>query len=103
MTLGEIIQTLELYPRETPIPLGFGNPGSYWRNYTELGFESLENTTIGAMLDACTEALGSTYAPSFTAITLHTPCHISLPGWQGGEELGPTTLRLMLLAAGAPL
>ncbi len=61
MTLGELIQILESQDPGLEVPLGFYHPHSYRGFYDELAFEPLENTTVGAMLEAARSAVGKTY------------------------------------------
>lgn len=102
MTLGELIDTLELADPALVLPLGFGNPHSYRGYYDELAFEPKEHVTVSEMLADARSAIARVYT-----------------GWKGGEfqmdentdvwlaevgctgeTLGPILLRFML-AGGA--
>lgn len=67
-TLRKVIDYLSTLPRDMEVSHGFGNPHSYRGHYADLAFEPVDNTTVGAMLDAAKAALGRTYA-----------------GWKGGN------------------
>ncbi len=96
MTLGQLIETLQLYPEGKQLPLGFGNPHAYSLRFTEVAFELLPNVTIGAMLADARSALGSTYSPMTEPVGLHTRVNLTPDAHGAGEELGYITLSLLL-------
>ncbi len=74
LTLGQIIETLELQEDEK-LKVGFSKPNSYRGYYECLMFEPRQDITIGEMLSACREANGKVYT-----------------GYKGGEfEMGLDT------------
>lgn len=98
MRLGELIEELSKYNRDQKVARGFGSPHSYRGYYDELAFEPVENTTVGAMLDAANEADGGMFdgwkGGDFVMDSL-TPVHLAYRG-STGEEIGPTLLSYML-------
>jgi len=103
MTLQELIDTLSSCNPATRVLLGFGNPHSYRGVYDELAFESVEGTTVGAMLAAAKDALGSTYAGykggEYT-MTPYTPVWLARQGQGDGDTIGPVLLAYMTGAVG---
>lgn len=100
MTLGELIAFLEKRDPEQKVPLGFGNPHSYRGYYDELAFEIQADTTVGEMLEAAREALGTTYTGwkggDFT-MGEYTPVWLAEEGTMNpGETIGELLLRSML-------
>ncbi len=61
MMLSDLIVSLERRDAATPVAHGFGGPHSYRGYYECLGFEPVENTTVGKMLAAARSALGTTF------------------------------------------
>jgi len=96
MTLGQLIESLGFYPESQPVALGFGNPHAYSLRYTEVAFEVLPNTTVGAMLADARSAVGVAYPPMFEPVGLHTRVNIVRHAHGEGEELGEITLALLL-------
>ncbi|GAB7044878.1 hypothetical protein [Catenuloplanes indicus] len=98
MFLEDLITALAAEDRNKPVKHGFGSPHSYRGFYEQLAFEPIENTTVGAMLDAACEALDATYegykGGTYRMDSL-TECWLAEYG-STGEQLGPTLLRGML-------
>lgn len=97
MMLGELIAALEACDPETKVPIGFGHPHSYRGYYTDLAFEPVRDTTIGAMLAAAKEALGRVYQGYKGGDYLmgeYNDCWLSEYGTTG-EGLGPVLLAYM--------
>lgn len=102
MRLGQLISALSLHPNQNAVvPMGFDNPHSYRGFYEDVAFEPAMNVTIGAMLTAAQEALGSTYqgykGGDFT-MTWDTSCWLAHEGCTG-ETLGPNFVRMILEGA----
>ncbi len=97
MYLSELIEFLEARNPDIAVPLGFHNPHSYRGDYSELAFEPLENTTVGALLACAKSALGQTYEGykgGDYKMEGYANVNISEYGTTG-EEIGPILLRYM--------
>ena len=98
MYLKELIEFLEARDSAIVVPFGFHRPHSYRGYYEQLGFEPLENTTVGAMLECARSALGQTFegykGGSYT-MERWTEVHLSEYGTTG-EEIGPILLKYMV-------
>lgn len=98
MKLRELIETLEKYPVEHAVPLGFGDPDSYRGYYDQIAFRVVRDTTVGAMLKDARSADGETYygykGGNYT-MGLDTDVWLAEYG-HCGEEIGPVLLGLML-------
>lgn len=98
MTLKELIDALRTHPPKQRVANGFARPHSYRGYYSELAFEPEANTTVGAMLAAAEEALGSTYTGykggEYT-MGDHVDCYLAEEG-NTGEEIGLMALKYML-------
>ena len=68
LTLGELIERLEMEDSNTRINIGLGNPHSYRGIFEDLAFELVEDVTIGEMLQSARSAINNTYT-----------------GWHGGD------------------
>lgn len=102
MNLKELIARLEREPPAKRLKHGFNNPHSYRGDYFELAFDPVENITVGEMLAAAKEALGSTYqgwkGGEFTMNEV-TECHIAEEGdWTGNDDDLPARLLEYMLA-----
>jgi hypothetical protein len=98
MLLKELIEKLDSYPRSNKVKIGFENPHSYRGYYEELAFSPVEDTTVGAMLDAARSALGNTYEGYKGGEFImdgSTTCYLAYYS-EIGEEIGPTLLGYML-------
>lgn len=104
MFLGELISALEQHDRDRVVPIGFARPHSHRGSYEQLAFEVRENVTIGSMLDAAREALGSTYEGYKGGdYTMYEYSEVYLAQYGSpGEELSRLLLRYMLSATSAP-
>ena len=104
MVLEDLIEELEKANPDIVCKVGFNNPHSYRGYYDQLAFEPVEDITVGEMLEAAKEALGSTYTGwkggEYT-MSEYTDCHLANRG-NTGEELGATLLKLMILTRGEP-
>lgn len=102
MTLGELIEALEaLHPGS--VDYGFGNPHSYRGDYSDLAFEPQRGTTIVAMLEAATSAVGATfqgYKGGDFVMDEWTRVWLACEGTVG-ETIGPALLGFMV--QGRPL
>ena len=100
MTLGQLIKSLESIPPETKVRRGIGRPHSNRGYYDQLGFEPVENTTVGEMLTAAKSADGATYqgwkGGDFT-MRLSTEVNVSKQG-ESGSPLVPEMLWFMIPA-----
>lgn len=98
MTLGDLIATLKEHPAGRVVYVGFNNPHSYRGYYEQVAFEPAENISIGEMLAAAEEALGSTYqgwkGGDYT-MSSYTSCWIANEG-DTGDELSERLLSYML-------
>lgn len=98
MDLGQLIARLEKEPADRVVPMGFGKPHSYRGYYGELAFEPVADTTVGEMLAAAKEALGTTYVGykgGEYKMDKYTP--VWLANWgDTGESIGPVLLGYML-------
>jgi hypothetical protein len=92
MTLEELITALEAADQTHIAPLGFGAPGSYRGDYSELAFEPASNVTVASMLAHAKSALGATFTGykggEFT-MNEYTYCYINERGHSGGDRIGP--------------
>lgn len=98
MGLGELIEFLKKYPRETAVPVGFGNPHSYRGDYADLAFEPVKETTVGVMLDAAESAVDAIYEGwkgGDYQMRLYTDCWLAVRGCRG-EGIGPVLLSYMV-------
>lgn len=99
MKLKELIEWLESQPAEVKVAHGFDCPHSYRGYYAELGFEMVENTTIGKMLEAAKSALGATYSGwkggEYTMCE-HTDCYLVPEEGMTGDEISEQTLLYMI-------
>lgn len=98
MLLNELIKTLEAADQTLVLPDGFDSPHSYRGYYAELAFEPAHNITVGDMLAAARDALGSTYQGykgGDYKMTAYTDCWLAEYSCMG-ETIGPLLLRLML-------
>ena len=99
MMLEALIEELSRENSDTVCKVGFSNPHSYRGYYDQLAFEPADNVSVGSMLEAAQEALGSTYTGwkggEYT-MTGYTDCHLANKG-NSGEELGAILLKLMIL------
>lgn len=98
MTLGELINRLEMHDKRRIIPNGFGNPHSYRGIYSELAFAPAKDMTVGEMLDLALEALGNTYQGwkgGWFTMTQYTKVHLAHEG-EVGETIGPILLGYIL-------
>lgn len=98
MDLEELIAFLSQRDPSIVVPLGFHEPHSYRGDYSELAFEPLENTTVGAMLECAKSALGQTfegYKGGDYKMERWARVNISEYGTTG-EEIGPILLRYMV-------
>lgn len=97
ITLGKLIEVLESVEPSQQVPLGFHNPHSYRGYYHCLGFEPLEETTVGEMLDCCKKANGEIFygwKGGEYKMSLDTECYLSEIG-DVGEPLTPTLVKYM--------
>lgn len=102
MTLGELIAALKAVPNQNGlVPWGFGQPDSYRGYYEQVAFEPLENVTIASMLAAAESALGATfqgYKGGDYLMDEYTECWIAEYGRRGGDQIGETLLKYMVLS-----
>ena len=97
MRLEDLIGVLAAIYPETKVPLGFHDPYSYRGFYDQVAFEAKRDTTVGEMLSAAREALGSTYIGykgGEFKMEGHTNCWLATYGYEG-ETIGPYLLRYM--------
>lgn len=105
MMLKDLIETLKKYPDDQKVPLGFDNAHSYRGIYSDLAFEPVNDTTVGAMLREAEGALGETfmgYKGGDFKMGEYTDVWLDHEGVGSGEGIGPVMLRLMLGEPPAP-
>ena len=96
-----IIATLEQFPREKVVPLGWGEGSahSYRGYYDDLAFEPKRNATVGEMLDEARSAIGKTFSGwkgGEYEMDTFTTCWLAPRGDSTGDGIGPAMLALML-------
>lgn len=99
--LGDIIATLEQFPREQVVPLGWGRGSahSYRGFYEDLAFSPRRNVTVGEMLDEARSAVGKTFSGwkgGEYEMDTFVSCWLALSGDSSGDGIGPAMLALML-------
>ena len=103
MTLGELIQFLEVRDPERIVPIGFASPHSYRGFYEDLAFEPAKNVTVGSMLACARDALGRTftgYKGGEFKMNEYTDIWLANYG-DTGESIGPILLSFMTGGAAA--
>lgn len=99
MTLGELIETLEKYPPEQAVPVGFDEACSYRGYYEELGLVVCKATTVGSMLTVAKAANGERFEGyKGGSYKMGDTCDVYLVEDPSacGEQIGPYLLRAWL-------
>lgn len=102
VTLGDLIRYLESLPPDQPVEHGFSHPHSYRGYYEDLAFSPVEQTTVGAMLQAAKSALGRTfhgYKGGEYTMGEHTDCWLSEHGSTGVPIVLPGSVTVYVLPA----
>lgn len=100
MTLEELIDALRFIPASTPVEYGFGSPHSWRGSYSELAFQPVRKTTVGAMQIHAQSALYATftgYKGGTYRMDPDTPVHIQThDGCDDDDELTALLLEKMV-------
>ena len=99
--LCDIIETLEQFPRDTPVRLGWGDGSahSYRGYYCDLAFEPKRNVTVGEMLDEARSSVGKVfhgYKGGEYRMDETSVCWFSRYGDNSGDCIGPAMMAFIL-------